>query len=280
MKDKIQMKNILKIENEKDYKIHLATWNGSQQPLDVFVKGEKDSRELNRWVNGKKHKLNRKYVLLLLNFYPERNIWLFGGIYEVGKYEVRKHPFVHLLYDTEITKEFEPFIGRLKIHFERGARRATYVNLGTYSDEFVVSEILKERYTGEKFPGYENISINFSYLKSIIKTDKPDWKAALENVKGVYLITDKKNGKKYVGSAYGEHGIWARWSCYAGTAHGYNDDLTRLIKQRGEQYALENFTFSLLEYRPKKTDDKDIIQRESFWKEALLSRGEFGYNKN
>jgi hypothetical protein len=30
----------------------------------------------------------------------------------------------------------------------------------------------------------------------------------LENVKGVYLIVDKSNGKMYVGSAYGDTGIW------------------------------------------------------------------------
>jgi len=46
-------------------------------------------------------------------------------------------------------------------------------------------------------------------------------------------------------------------------------------------YATENFRLALLEYRPMKTDDQEIIAREVFWKKLLLSRHElFGYNKN
>src|SRR5690606_1379253 len=37
---------------------------------------------------------------------------------------------------------------------------------------------------------------------------------------------------------------------------------------------------TLLEYRPTKTDDCTIIAREGFWKNALLTRTEFDYNKN
>jgi hypothetical protein len=39
-------------------------------------------------------------------------------------------------------------------------------------------------------------------LLKIDKQGKADWKAALENVKGVYLIVDRSHGKMYVGSAY------------------------------------------------------------------------------
>lgn len=109
---------------------------------------------------------------------------------------------------------------------------------------------------------------------------RPDWKAALESVKGVYLIVDKSNGKKYVGSAYGTWGIWARWQCYVQTGHGWNDELTKLIAEEGLDYARRNFRISLLEYRPARTDDNVIIARESFWKEAVLSRVPLGYNKN
>jgi hypothetical protein len=101
----------------------------------------------------------------------------------------------------------------------------------------------------------------------------------LENVKGVYLIADKSNGKKYVGSAYGPFGIWRRWGCYIGTGHGCNDELTKLIDEKGIEYARKNFRLSFLEYRPARTDDHVIISRENLWKEALLSR-KFGYNRN
>lgn len=144
----------------------------------------------------------------------------------------------------------------------------------------LVSEILKEPYNGEIFPGYENISVDFHVLQPVFIREKLDWKLALENVKGIYVILDKTNGKKYVGSAYGDSGIWARWSCYIGTGHGWNDELTKIIKTHGFDYAKKNFRLTLLEYLPMKTEDSVVINRESFWKEALLSRGDFGYNKN
>ena len=65
-----------------------------------------------------------------------------------------------------------------------------------------------------------------------------------------------------------------------GTGHGGNDELTLLIQERGIEYARKNFRLSLLEYRPARTDDRVIIERENYWKEVLLSRGEFGYNRN
>ena len=83
----------------------------------------------------------------------------------------------------------------------------------------------------------------------------------------------------YVGSAYGDEGIWARWSCYFRTGHGYNDELTKLTKSNGIGYARKNFQFSLLEFRSMKTDNKVILDRESYWKQVLRTN-EFGYNKN
>lgn len=143
-----------------------------------------------------------------------------------------------------------------------------------------ISEILKAPYSGERFPGYDNISFDFASLEAIFKTHRSDWKTALENIKGVYVIFDKLTGKKYVGSAYGDYGIWSRWSVYIETGHGWNDELTKIIEKEGIDYARKNFRITLLEYRSVRTDDNVIIERENYWKDALLSRGKFGYNKN
>ena len=59
-----------------------------------------------------------------------------------------------------------------------------------------------------------------------------------------------------------------------------NDSLVELIEKEGIEYARENFQLSILEVWPMKTDDETIINRESFWKEVLLTRGQFGYNNN
>ncbi len=51
------------------------------------------------------------------------------------------------------------------------------------------------------------------------RSQKPDWRTALETTQGIYMITDKLNGKRYVGSAYGSNGIWSR--CLIPAYQGY-----------------------------------------------------------
>lgn len=152
--------------------------------------------------------------------------------------------------------------------------------LENYIEQMTVSEILEKPYGGIDFPGYGNIILPFRMLELLVTNQKQDWITALGNVKGVYVICDKSNGKKHVGSAYGDAGIWSRWSCYASTGHGYNDELVELIAKNGIEYARKNFQFSVLEVISMRADDDYVISRESFWKDVLLTRTEFGYNKN
>ena len=271
----IKLKDVLLFDNPKNYKVHLANWNGTHHPLDVFVSNKDDWKGWNSW-RSEKDDFNRQYIFSLLDYYHESDTWLFGGVYEVIK---RLNKIRGKGYEIELTDQFKPHIGRLKVKWQRSGR-AKARRLENCLNDFYVSEILKEEYTGEVFCGYENINHDFFILENIFLSEKKDWKAALSNMKGVYLIMDKSNGKKYVGSAYGDSGVWSRWSCYIGNGHGHNDELTKLIKAKGKRYARDNFRFSLLEYRPMKTDDREIIARESYWKEVLLSRGSFGYNKN
>lgn len=271
----LRLESLLEITEPKGYKVHLASWNGENQPLDVFVRDRKEWDKWNSW-RSTKDEFNRPYILSLIDFHPDPGTWLFGGIYEVLARSGENHSHS---YTVEAVQEHESLVGRLKIGFARPGRIRS-IKLENYLDRMSVLEFLREPYTGERFPGYENINHDFSLLEAVFATNRPDWKAALENVKGVYLIADKRTGKKYVGSAYGDAGIWARWESYIGTGHGWTDELTRLIGQEGIDYARENFRLCLLEYRPAKTDDSAILEREKFWKDALLSRGRFGYNKN
>ncbi len=275
MTKRIELIDVLNITDETAYKVHLANWNGENHPLDVFVRSRDEWKVWNSW-RSSRNEFNRKLIFSLIAFYPEPNTWLFGGVYKViERGRVNDAPS----YKVELTNQFCPMIGRLKLKWKRTGR-AKSRKFENVIEEFEVSEILKEPYSGEHFCGYENINHDFGRLEVIFTNCKPDWRTALQNVKGVYLIIDKSNGKKYVGSAYGNMGIWSRWSTYMTTGHGYNDELTKIIDQKGLDYARDNFRFSLLEYRPMKTDDAKIIEREGYWKEALLSRGKFGYNKN
>ena len=101
-------------------------------------------------------------------------------------------------------------------------------------------------------------------------------KKALENQKAVYLIVDTKTGKKYVGSAYGDNMLLGRWRNYIANGHGGN----KLLKPLDFEYIKENFKYSILEIFKSSVDDETIINRESFWKEVLLTRTDFGYNGN
>lgn len=262
--------DILSFKNWDDCKIHLASWNGHNHPLDVFLR---DRQEWTGWneYRGKRNTFNKKYIFSLIEFYHEQSSWLFGGFYRVLKRHDNR-------YEVSLEKTDEELIGRLKLTFKRPGRARVLTN--GYVEEMSLLEILREPYSGEPFSGYEDIDLEFSALEVIVKESRPDWRAALENVKGVYLISDKQTGKRYVGSAYGTSGIWSRWCFYIGTGHGWNDELTALIKAKGIDYARSHFKFTLLEYRPMKSDDRFIIERESFWKEALLTRGKFGLNRN
>ena len=271
----IYLPQIYPVKNPEQYKLHLACWNGEEQPLNVFVRDRAEWDGWNSW-RGARDDFSRDFIFALMDFYPEQDRWLFGGTYRV----LSRTPTNHTRsYKVELLEESRPFIGRLKLSLKRPSR-AKAVNFENHYEKFVVSEILREPYTGEVFCGYDRIDISFPLLEQVIRCQRPDWRTALANAKGVYLISDTDTGKRYVGSAYGVTGIWSRWECYVSTGHGYNDELTRLIEERGLDYARRFFRFALLEYLPMKADDDFVIGRESYWKEVLLSRGKYGYNKN
>ena len=92
----------------------------------------------------------------------------------------------------------------------------------------------------------------------------------------MYLIVDRKTGKKYVGSAYGNNMLLGRWRNYIENGHGGN----KLLKTLDFEYIKENFKYSILEIFKSSVDDEIIRNRERFWKKILLTHGEFGYNDN
>lgn len=268
----ISLTDVLKIEDPKAYKLHLASWNGKLHPLDVFVESSAEWRRWNEY-KGKRNDWTRDRVLSLMQFYPRPDMWLFGGAFQV----------VDRLGDRYVLDPvagFEKYVGRLLVAFHRyqGMRGRAFA-LEPHLTKLTVAQILPQVYAGESFPGFEEINHDFGTLEAIFRTGRADWKAALESVKGVYLITDRANGRKYVGSAYGDAGIWSRWSCYMGTGHGWNDELITLLRQKGLGYARENFRFSILEIMVRSTPDEEVLKREKHWKNALATR-EHGYNKN
>ena len=141
-----------------------------------------------------------------------------------------------------------------------------------------LSHILDKRVALTDFLGFDKINIDYRTLKHIITDNITSWKSALSNVKGIYLIVDTLTGKQYVGSAYGDECIWQRWDRYAKDGHGGNIELKELLKTNGEEYKY-NFKYSILEVCNMNLGNEYIIERETHWKEVLLTR-KFGLNKN
>lgn len=267
----IDLDSILHIENDEDYKVHFAVWNKEEQPLDVFVRDKSEWQGWNEWRGGRDD-FNKQFIFSLIKFYPQNNRWLFGGIYEVLERTPDR-------YRVSLMSEHSGFIGRLLIDHPGPGARGRSFQFNKHYYNMKVAEIFDSEYSGETFCGFDQVQHTFETLEHIIRNQKMDWKRSLLNVKGVYLIVDRSNGKKYVGSAYGEMGIWSRWETYVYTGHGWNEGLSSLIKDAGIDYARKNFQFSILDFYSMRTDDQIILDRETYWKRALCSR-EFGYNRN
>ena len=97
-------------------------------------------------------------------------------------------------YDAVEVKEYEQYFGRLVVEYHNPCRTMgrKYENV---MDELEVVQILNEQYTGNEFPGYENVRLSYPLLKNIVDRQLPGWVDALRNQKAVYLITDTKTGE-------------------------------------------------------------------------------------
>ena len=258
------------------YKIHFAKNDGTE-PLDAFMRGMDDWKYWNMYSNGA-NDFNRKYIFSLISFYPENDTWLFGGIWEVVDKPANFPRTKGFHYKIELTDLYKNFIGRLKIKYKHGDRNVRNV-AEKYFPRLVVKELLTESYSTQVFPGYKNIDISFRTLEKIVEQDSAAWKNPL-SVKGIYLITDVKSRKRYVGQAPGENGIWQRWTAYVSNGHGENVELKKLVNDKGMEYVRDNYKFTLLEIA-NEWDKDELNERESYWKRVLLSRDKsVGLNGN
>lgn len=199
---------------------------------------------------------------------------MFCGVFRVTERRAER-------YQVELTEQGRPFVRRVKLCFPyRGRMRR--VNMENRLEEFEVLEILCEPYSGRPFPGFESIDLSFRELEILRRDNRPDWRAALDNVRGVYLIIVRtpRAVRRYVGAAHGEQGIWSRWVEYLKTGHGGNVALRELMGGNGLGYCRRHFRFALLEHMSRNTLDRLVQDREAHWKRILGTRGPGGLNRN
>lgn len=122
------------------------------------------------------------------------------------------------------------------------------------------------------FPGFDQLVLDHAQLQAVMREHRyASWRTALASVVGVYLITDTRDGRQYVGKADGAESIRQRWSAYAANGHGGNVELRGLDPT--------GFRFSLLRVFDPATPARDIDAAESHFKVALDTR-KHGLNRN
>lgn len=264
----ININDLLNLENLDNVKIRFVLPYKDQNPIELFKHNREELLNWQFWNYSKKRSFKQGEIAIgFVKIDNEK--WLLFDISHVTK---DLNIFNGVGYEYEQVKEFEKFLGRIIVKFKNNSqnlvRKATSV-----IDELQVSELLETKFNDDIFPGYENVNISWKRLEKIINNNS--WKSALENQKGVYLITDKSSGKMYVGSAYGENMLHGRWSSYINNGHGGNKEL----KSIDFKNIKENFNYSILEIYKSTVEDKIIINRESWWKKTLMTR-QYGYNSN
>lgn len=142
----------------------------------------------------------------------------------------------------------------------RGTTAATYPVLGIADAEPI------------PFPGFDRLILGYPQLQAVMREHRyASWRTTLSSVIGIYLITDTRDGRHYVGKADGEENIRQRWAAYAANGHGGNVELKRLDPS--------SFRYSLLRVFDPSTPTSLIDAAEIHFKVALDSRNH-GLNRN
>jgi hypothetical protein len=242
-------------------------WN----PIEIFKNNDIKTLLEGQYWNYNKNKSFKEGQITIgfIRIKSKENHWL---LFHIGRVTKDLNILNGVGYEYETLNEYTKYFGRLIVKFKNTSQNMIR-NAESVINDCEVVQILPSTFDDDVFPGYEKVNISWHEMKRVL--EKESWKTALQNQKGVYLITDKSNGKMYVGSAYGENLILGRWRAYLENGHGGNLGL----KELSFDHIKQNFKYSILDIYKSTTDDQIIIDRESWWKEVLQTR-KFGYNEN
>lgn len=115
-------------------KIHLATHNGEDDPVDVFLAGE-----FKEWQESQSRRnFELQYIVSLIKL-PEPNTWLFAGVYETDGHQPDPKSGRYI-YRTRVCRQTEDLVGRLVILFVRPGKQP-YLSGKRFSEDLVVSDV-------------------------------------------------------------------------------------------------------------------------------------------
>ena len=283
MKD-LMLNDILHLTNEQisNSKIGLnMSWDGVSH-FTRWYESDENNRHTDFTYHshqaGRKNFYKGEWCFGFVRLEEDPDKWLFVSAGEIVDVPSKEKPGT--CKHKELT-QFQGLIGRLIIRYHKGNTFSRYVfKLENLIENIKVSEILPNVYEPIKFNGFENVHLSFQTLKMILETERyQDYKAALKGIKGIYCLTDSKEGKFYIGSASGEDGILQRWSNYIDNKTGGNQALIELFNSKGEDYFQKYFEYTIIETFPKNADIHKILERENYWKDVFKTK-ENGYNRN
>lgn len=220
----------------------------------------------------------RYWVILVADGGPRARLY---GTYECFGEYLDKRTEDWRYFDLRPNAFLAPLIDRLVIDWSnprqwkrRGASAAT-LSVLEIADRDVVP-----------FPGFDSVRLTHHELREMVDDHRyAEWRAALREVQGIYLITDASNGKQYVGKADGAERLLGRWTSYAQNGHGGNVSLRELaytsVGDGGNAKTdhARHFVFSILRVFGPSTSTSEVNAAESHYKDALMTR-RFGLNKN
>ena len=277
--EKILLNDILQISKDDipNTRIKFNIYNGYTDPLELYKENpEQVNTTWFLWHDSRRYFHSGQTAICFLRLSPDT--WLLTTIKHIIK-ELDVGTDGGVGYEAEEVDTYKKYFGRIIIKYHN-TNKSMGRTFESVMQELEVLEVLNDKFTGDEFPGYENVRLTYSQLKNIIDRQTPGWTPALENQKAVYLITDTKTGRLYVGSATAQYGmLLQRWSEYVSNGHGGNVGLKEIVATNGFDYVKENFQYSILENYNARMDDAYILKREAWWKDTLKTR-EFGLNKN
>jgi len=218
----------------------------------------------------------RYWVILIAD--GQRRSRLFGTFENRGELpELRDDTY--RTFDLHPSDFLAPLTDRLVIEWDSPIN---WHSRGTRAAKLPVLEIADRDKV--PFPGFDGVRLTFHELREMVESHRyEDWRAALREVQGIYLITDSTNGKQYVGKADGGERILGRWTTYARDGHGGNVGLRELaFESIGDDVVktdhARHFIFSILRVFGPSTPMSEVNAPESHYKRALMTR-EFGLNR-
>lgn len=245
-------------------------------PYAIWLKSlesKDDKRYLRYTAIQKKKRLYKKYIVTFVK--TPKTKALFTGIYQnngiipfpdnitcpIGGELLS--PEGHEYSDLSLTHYLESYIGRLSVNW-RG-QNPYQIN----ASDKIIEAILDNAENEMSFPGFHEFVCDINKLD----TDYPKaWIDTLKNTNGIYILTCKDSGKRYVGSATGNGGFYQRWQGYKNGHHNNNKQMIT--------HETTGYWGTVLEviYNAS-TYNEEIEKKEHTWIKKLMSTSSiFGLN--